>query len=102
MRGILVVVTPLARHVKPRLPVAQQLVRDRHQVLFQGADIVPLRWKAGGLQFLPLIGNANHDYHRFGDSLAGCGLRPPPMDQASQNDESRSPLLRPLEGLYNR
>jgi hypothetical protein len=66
MRGILVVVTPLARHVKPRLPVAQQLVRDRHQVLFQGADIVPLRWKAGGLQLLPLIGNANYDYHRVG------------------------------------
>ena len=68
MRGILVVVTPLARHVKPKLPVAQQLVRDRHQVLFQTADMVPLRGRPLVCK-LPLLGNANYDYHRFGELI---------------------------------
>ena len=48
------------------LPVAQQLVRDGHQVFFQTADVFSTHVEAAGLQFLPLLGNANYDYHRVG------------------------------------
>jgi hypothetical protein len=69
MSKILVAVTPLAGHVKPMLPVAQQLVKDGHQVYFQTSDNFSAQVEAAGLQFLPLLGNANYDYHQLGELI---------------------------------
>jgi UDP:flavonoid glycosyltransferase YjiC (YdhE family) len=82
MSRILVAVTPLAGHVKPMLPVAQQLVRDGHQVFFQTADIFSTQVEDAGLQFLPLLGNANYDYHRLGELIPELWTAVSPMDQA--------------------
>jgi MGT family glycosyltransferase len=82
MSRILVAVTPLAGHVKPMLPAAQQLVRDGHQVFFQTADIFSTQVEAAGLQFLPLVGNANYDYHRLGELIPELWTAASPMDQA--------------------
>jgi MGT family glycosyltransferase len=83
MSRILVAVTPLAGHVKPMLPVAQQLVRDGHQVFFQTADSFSTQVEAAGLQFLALLGNANYDYHRLGELIPELQTAPSPMDQAN-------------------
>ena len=83
MSRILVAVTPLAGHVKPMLPVAQQLVRDGHQVFFQTADIFSTQVESAGLQFLPLLGNANYDYHRLGELIPELWTSASPMDQAN-------------------
>jgi MGT family glycosyltransferase len=82
MSRILVAVTPLAGHVKPMLPVAQQLVRDGHQVFFQTGDVFSTHVEAAGLQFLPLLGNANYDYHRLRELIPELYTAASPMDQA--------------------
>ncbi|WP_158942941.1 glycosyltransferase [Granulicella sp. S190] len=82
MSRILVAVTPLAGHVKPMMPVAQQLVKEGHQVFFQTSDIFSEQIKAAGLEFLPLIGNANYDYHRLGEFVPELFTAASPMDQA--------------------
>jgi MGT family glycosyltransferase len=82
MSRILVAVTPLAGHVKPMLPVAQHLVRDGHQVFFQTSDIFSAQVEATGSQFVPLLGNANYDYHRFGELIPELWTAASPLDQA--------------------
>jgi MGT family glycosyltransferase len=82
MSRILVAVTPLAGHVKPMLPVAQQLVRDGHQVFFQTSDVFSTEVEAAGLQFLPLLGNANYDYHRLGELIPELWTAASPIEQA--------------------
>jgi MGT family glycosyltransferase len=82
MSRILVAVTPLAGHVKPMLPVAQQLVKDGHQVFFQTSDNFSIQVEAAGLQFLPLLGNANYDYHRLGELIPELRTAASPVDQA--------------------
>jgi MGT family glycosyltransferase len=64
------------------LPVAQQLVRDGHQVFFQTSDIFSAQVEAAGLQFLSLPGNANYDYHRLGELIPELRTAASPMDQA--------------------
>lgn len=83
MSRILVAVTPLDGHVKPMLPVAQQLVRDGHQVFFQTSDNFFAQVEAAGLQFLPLLGNANYDYHRLGELVPELRSAASPVDQAA-------------------
>ncbi len=82
MSRILVAATPLAGHVKPMLPVAQRLVRDGHQVFFQTSDNFSSQVEAAGLQFLPLLGNANYDYRRFGELIPELRTASDPIDQA--------------------
>jgi MGT family glycosyltransferase len=82
MSRILVAVTPLAGHVKPMLPVSQQLLMDGHQVFFQTSDIFSAQVEAAGLQFLPLLGYANYDYHRLGELIPELRTAASPMDQA--------------------
>ena len=82
MSRILVAVTPLAGHVKPMLPVAQQLVKDGHQVFFQTSDNFSAQVEAAGLQFLPLLGNANYDYHHLGELIPELRTAASPVDQA--------------------
>jgi hypothetical protein len=82
MSRILVAVTPLAGHVKPMLPVAQQLVRDGHQVFYQTSDIFSAQVEAATLQFFSLLGNANYDYHRIGELIPELRTPASPMDQA--------------------
>jgi hypothetical protein len=83
MSRILVAVTPLAGHVKPMLPVAQQLVRDGHQVFFQTADIFSSQVEAADLQFLPLLGDANYDYRRLGELIPELWTAATPEEQAN-------------------
>src|ERR1700733_12213025 len=82
MSRILLAVTPLAGDVKPMRPVAQQLVRDGHQVFFQTSDIFSAQVEAAGLQFLSLPGNANYDYHRLGELIPELRTAASAMDQA--------------------
>lgn len=82
MSRILVAVTPLAGHVKPMLPVAQQLLRDGHQVFFQTADIFSAQVEAAGLHFFSLIGNATYDYRRLGELIPELQNAASPTDQA--------------------
>ena len=82
MSRILVAVTPLAGHVKPMLPVAQQLARDGHQVFFQTSDIFSAQVEGAGLKFVPLLGNANYDYHRLGELIPELRTAASGMDQA--------------------
>lgn len=67
MSKILIAVTPLAGHVNPILPVAERLAKVGHKVFFQTADIFAEQIDASGLHFLPLIGNANYDYHKLAE-----------------------------------
>lgn len=83
MSRILVAVTPLAGHVKPMLPVAQQLARDGHQVFFQTSGNFSAQVEAAGLHFLPLLGNANYDYRRFGELIPELWTAANPIEQAT-------------------
>jgi hypothetical protein len=58
--------------------------------------------EAAGLQFLPLPGNADFNDYGLGEPTPELWTAACPRNQASHNDECRSPLLGPLEGIYNR
>ena len=64
------------------LPPAQRLVRDGHDVFFQTGDIFSDEVQAAGLKFLPLLGNANYDYHRLGEIIPELRTAASGMDQA--------------------
>src|SRR5262249_52846631 len=73
---------PLAGHVKPMLPVAQQLLKEGHQVFFQTSDVFASQVEAAGLQYVPLLGKANYDYHRLGELIPELWMATSPIHQA--------------------
>src|SRR5262245_5550597 len=82
MSRILIAVTPLAGHVKPMVPVAQQLIREGHRVFFQTSYNFSNQVKAAGLQFMPLLGSADYDYHVLGELIPELRSAASPIDQA--------------------
>jgi UDP:flavonoid glycosyltransferase YjiC (YdhE family) len=64
------------------LPPAQQLVSEGHEVFFLTADTFSSQVEALGLKFLPLLGNANYDYHHLGELVPELRTAASPMDQA--------------------
>ena len=64
------------------LPVAQQLIRDGHQVFVQTSDIFSAQVETAGLHFVPLLGNANYDYRRLGELIPELWTAASPIDQA--------------------
>jgi MGT family glycosyltransferase len=83
MSKILVAVTPLAGHVNPMLPVAESLSKRGHEVFFNTSDIFQVKVESYGLQFLPLLGNANYDYHQLGELIPELRTATSPTEQAN-------------------
>jgi MGT family glycosyltransferase len=77
MSKILIAVTPMAGHVNPMIPVGRRLIDDGHEVYFQTSDIFSSQLEAAGLRFLPLLGNANYDYHKLGEIVPELRSAPP-------------------------
>jgi hypothetical protein len=66
---ILVAVTPLVGHVNPMLQIGKFLSTHGHNVTFNTSDLFRERVEGSNLRFLPLLGNANYDYHRLGELI---------------------------------
>jgi UDP:flavonoid glycosyltransferase YjiC (YdhE family) len=69
---VLVAVTPLAGHVNPMIVVAEYLSKQGYNVLFNTAETFRQKVEASGLRFLPLLGNANYDYHQLATTSRPC------------------------------
>ncbi len=69
MSKILVAAAPLAGHAGPMLIIAEFLRKRGHDVLFNTSDLFRERAEACDLRFVPLMGNANYDYHKLGDLI---------------------------------
>jgi MGT family glycosyltransferase len=69
MSKILVAAAPLAGHAGPMLIIAEFLRKRGHNVLFNTSDLFRERAEACDLRFVPLMGNANYDYHKLGDLI---------------------------------
>ena len=69
MGRVLVAVTPLAGHVNAMLVIAEFLRQQGHEILFNTSELFRERAQDCGLRFLPLMGNANYDYHQLGELI---------------------------------
>ena len=62
--------TPLAGHVSPMLVIAEFLRQQGDEILFNTSELFRERAQDCGLRFLPLMGNANYDYHQLGELIS--------------------------------
>ncbi|ADV84698.1 glycosyltransferase [Terriglobus saanensis] len=82
MSKILVATFPLAGHAGPMLVVAEFLRQQGHDVFFHSSDFYREKAKARDLRFLPLMGNANYDYHKLGELIPSLRTATSPLDQS--------------------
>lgn len=81
MSNILVTTTPVEGHVNPMLPVARSLAKRGHKVFFNTSENFRQKVESYGLQFLPLLGNANYDYHQLGELIPQLRTATSPIEQ---------------------
>lgn len=51
------------------LPLGKHLAENGHEVFFQTSDLFASKVEATGMRFVPLLGNANYDYHKLGELI---------------------------------